>query len=306
VPRSTPSTYVISLTPFKADGSLDEPGLHDHYRRLAASGIGVYVTGSGSGEGYTLEQWEIRRVMEIAKEELKGKVPVRAMGREPRSSNEMIAFGKVVEEVGLDAMQIYSLDVGHGNQPSPREMETYLSDVLEAVRIPCVPSVHQSVGYLYPVELVAELVERYDNIVGINVSTGDIQYIARMIQAVGDKVEVHTGGPGHALSTLALGGTGYLSSEGNLAPKLCVSLIEHYKAGRYPEAEEAYRRILSLWPITYRYGSIRGTKAALGILGLSGGFPRKPRLPVPHEALPEIARLLDQLGVREFEGILAR
>ena len=32
------STYVVSLTPFREDGSLDEPGLRAHLRRLAASG----------------------------------------------------------------------------------------------------------------------------------------------------------------------------------------------------------------------------------------------------------------------------
>ncbi|HEU0167681.1 MAG TPA: dihydrodipicolinate synthase family protein [Chloroflexota bacterium] len=305
MPHFTPSTYVISLTPFTADGKLDESGLRGHYRRLAAAGIGVYVTGSGSGEGYTLSDGEIRRILEIAKEELQGKVPVRAMGREPRTSGEMIAFGKVVKEIGLDAMQIYSCDVGHGNQPNAREMETYLRDVLDAVDIPVVPSIHQSVGYLYPVELMAKLIGEYKHIVGLNVSTGNIQYTAQITEAVGAKVEIHTGGPGHALSTLALGGTGYLSSEGNLAPKLCVSLIEHYKAERYQQAEEAYKQILSLWPVTYKYGSIRGTKAALSILGLPGGYPRKPRLPVPDEAIPEIARKIEELKLRELEGLPA-
>jgi 4-hydroxy-tetrahydrodipicolinate synthase len=303
MPTFTPSTYVISLTPFTADGALDEAGLRGHYRRLAAAGIGVYVTGSGSGEGYTLSDVEIRRILEIAKEELQGKAPVRAMGREPRTSAEMIAFGRVVKDVGLDAMQIYSCDVGHGNQPNAREMETYLRDVLEAVDIPAVPSIHQSVGYLYPIELMAKLVSEYRHIVGLNVSTGNIQYIAQIIDAVGDKVEIHTGGPAWALSTLALGGTGYLSSEGNLAPKLCVSLIEHYKAGRYAQAEVAYRQILSLWPITYKYGSMRGTKAALQILGLPGGYPRKPRLPVPKQAMPEIKARLERLNFRQLEGL---
>jgi 4-hydroxy-tetrahydrodipicolinate synthase len=299
----TPSTFVISLTPFTADGALDVDGLRGHYQRLAASGIGVYVAGSGSGEAYTLSDAEILTILRTAKEELLGKVPVRAMGREPRSSAEMIEFGRVVAEVGLDAMQIYSLDIGHGNSPNQVEMETYLTDVLEAVKIPVVPSIHQSVGYLYPVDLIAKMVDRYPQIAGVNVSTGDVQYIARLLEAIGGKVEVHCGGPAHALSTLALGGTGYLSSEGNLAPRLCVSLIEHYKTGRYAEAQEAYRRILSLWPMTYRYGSIRGTKAALRMLGLPGGYPRKPRMDVPAEALPEIQRKLAELRFKELEGL---
>ena len=49
-----PTTWVISLTPFGDDESLDEVGLRAHLRRMKAAGIGVYVAGSGSGEAYTL------------------------------------------------------------------------------------------------------------------------------------------------------------------------------------------------------------------------------------------------------------
>ena len=295
---------LISLTPFTADGKLDEDGLRGHYRRLAAAGIGVYVVGSGSGEAYTLSSEEILRILEIAKEELQGKVPVLAMGWEPRSALEMLDFARMVEDVGLDAMQIYSLDAGHGVKPNERELEAYLTDILEAIKIRCVISIDQALGYVYPIELVAKLVERHPNIIGVFVSSAtDIQYLIRLIGAVGSKVEVLRGGPANAMSILALGGNGYLSTEGNLAPRLCVSLIEHYRAGRYSEAESAYRKILQLWPITAKYGNIQGTKAALQILGLPGGYPRKPRLPVVGDALIEISRKLRELGIRELEQI---
>jgi 4-hydroxy-tetrahydrodipicolinate synthase len=297
--RRTASTYVISLTPFTESGDLDSDGLRGHFRRLADAGIGVYVAGSGSGEAYTLSDAELRTVLRVASEELAGRVPVRGMGREPRTAAEMIAFGRMVEEAGLDGLQVYPLDIGHGNRPGDRELEAYLTEVLDAVRLPCVLSVHQAAGYLHPVELVRRLVERHGQVVGVNVSTGDVQYLARLVDAVGGRVEVHCGGPAHALATLALGGTGFLSSEGNLCPELCVALVDHYNAGRYADAEAAYRRILRLWPIVYGHGSVRGTKAALRLLGLPGGWPRRPRLPVPDEALPEISRLLDELRVRE-------
>jgi 4-hydroxy-tetrahydrodipicolinate synthase len=54
VSSSRRSTFVISLTPFTEDGALDDAGLRAHLARLRASGIGVYLAGSGSGEGYTL------------------------------------------------------------------------------------------------------------------------------------------------------------------------------------------------------------------------------------------------------------
>jgi len=41
------------------DGGLDEAGLRAHLGRLGDAGIGVYLAGSGSGEGYTLDDGEV-------------------------------------------------------------------------------------------------------------------------------------------------------------------------------------------------------------------------------------------------------
>ena len=131
------STHCISLTPFTAAGDLDEQALRDHLRRLGRSGIGVYVAGSGSGEGYTLSRAERLRVMEIAGEELSGVVPVRVMGVEPRTADEAISLGADTVAVGLDAMQLYSLDMGHGYTPRREELEGYLHTVLDTVALPC-------------------------------------------------------------------------------------------------------------------------------------------------------------------------
>ena len=128
------STYVISLTPFDVEGRLDEPGFRAHLRRMAESGMGVYVGGGGSGEGFTLSLDEVRRVCQIAKEELQGKVPVRAMGREPRSAEQLLEYAAIVKDVGLDAFQIYSLEPGHDVIPTEREIEAYLTEVLERNR----------------------------------------------------------------------------------------------------------------------------------------------------------------------------
>ena len=141
-----PSTFVISLTPFSVDGSLDEEGLRGHLRRLGAAGIGVYLAGSGSGEGYTLTPGEVARVLEIGAEELGGKVPLRAMGVEPRTAAQMIELARLSGAVGLDGVQIYSLDVGHGNRPRPAELERYFSDVLDAIEVPAVVSSHFAAG----------------------------------------------------------------------------------------------------------------------------------------------------------------
>lgn len=298
----TSPVFVISITPFTADGALDEDGLRAHLRRMAAAGIGVYVGGGGSGEGYTLDPTETRRVVEIAVDELRGTVPVRAMGTEPRRAGEMIDYIRMAAAAGVDACQVYSLEQGHGHRPTESEVETYFTDILSAVDHPCVLSTHQSVGYRVPVPMLAGLVERFEHVVGINCSHPDVGYLARLIDAVGRRVTVHVGGPIQALAALSLGGHGFLSSEANLAPRLCASVAGAAERGDVTATLDSFGNVLRLFDVLYGHGGIRVTKAVLTRLGLPGGPPRTPQLPVDDAATEAVLRVTDELGLAAVEG----
>ncbi|HTH97132.1 MAG TPA: dihydrodipicolinate synthase family protein, partial [Stellaceae bacterium] len=273
------SCFVISITPFTADGALDEGAFREHMRRLADSGIGVYVGGGGSGEGYTLSREDNARIFAVAVEELKGRVPVRAMGVEPRTAAQMLDFLRLAADAGMEAAQVYSLDVGHGHGPTNEELETYFDEVIAAAPLPVVLSTHQSVGYRIAPELIVSLAAR-PQVLGVNCTHPDLGYLATVIDGVAPNKDVHVGGPMQGLTALAFGGQGYLCSEGNLAPKLCVSVIDHYKAGNLDAMMDAFSKVVRLSTGLYGNGGIRVTKAVLNQLGLPGGYPRKPRLPV--------------------------
>ncbi len=297
------STYVICMTPFDAEDRLDEQALRGHLERLAESGIGVYLGGGGSGEGYTLRPDEVERVLAIGADVLKGRTPVRAMGVEPRTAREMVAFGKVVEASGVDAMQLYSLDVGHGNVPRRTELDAYYTEVLESVPVPMILSTHYSVGYFIPIDLIDELLDRYDHLIAINCTTPDWGYLVRLLDTVGDRAEVHVGGPMQALNAMALGATGYLSSEGNVTPRLCVAVCDLWDAGDLQGAADAYSKLMHFFTINMQYTAITGVKAALNLLGLPGGYPRRPRLPIDDDERERLRVALAGLDIEELKGL---
>jgi len=273
--RGDPSAFVISITPFTADGAVDERALRAHFARLADAGVGVYVGGGGSGEGHALLPAEVDRVLTIAAEVLVGKVPTRAMGVEPRTARQMIEFARQVQGSGVEAMQVYSLDMGHLGIPRPQELDAYFREVLDAIEMPCVISTHFSVGYMVPIDLLCTLCDDYGSVVGVNCSIGDFTYLVRLLDEVNPRVEVHVGGPMHALSALAMGATGYLSSEGNLVPKLVNSVVTHYAAGEYAAAADAYAEVMQVFTLL---SSRVAVKALLKAFDLPGGEPRRPRL----------------------------
>ena len=290
----------ICITPFTEDGRrLDEKAFRSHLRRMREAGMGVYVGGSGSGEGYTLSKEEKRALLEIAVDELKGKVPVRAMGTEPRTADEMMEHLALAKEVGVDASQVYSLDVGHGHSPLPHETDAYFSEVMASTDLPLVMSTHQSVGYVIPPQVIIDLYNKHDNLIALNVSHQDFGYLKTLIDALAHKVDILTGGPHQATLNLALGGHGYLTSEGNLAPKLCLSVIEAFKANDAQTMLAQHGKLLRIFMALYGNGGIRVTKAVLNRLGATGGFPRKPRLPSLDTAVDKAMEVIQSLDLQE-------
>ena len=297
----TPSTLVISITCFTEKNVFDPEAQRAHFRRLAEAGIGVFFGGGGSGEAYTLTKDEYKQLTQIAIEELKGKVPCRVMGVEPRSAEGMIELYELVKPYGVDGMQVYSLDAGHARGVDNRVLETYFRDILDVVKdVPCILSSHQSVGYWIPIPMLKSLCNDYPQITGINATNPDVRYITQIRKELGDRVELHVGGPMQGLTCLSLGGQGYLSHEANLAPKLAVSVIDHYKAGDMSACFDAFGHLLALFN---KVAPLGGAKTFLKQLGLPGGAPRKPWLPVPEDRIPEVRQLLDELRIKAIEGI---
>jgi 4-hydroxy-tetrahydrodipicolinate synthase len=300
------SAWVPSIHPFRADGELDEAAFRGHIQRLATLGMHIFVANEGTGESHTMNFSEMRRVMEIAKEEAEGHVPVCGMGRKVRTASEMIEFVRAVEETGLDGIHIYGLDIGHGLTPSPREQEAYLDEVLSSTTLPIMISCWEPSGYLYSLPLLERIVARYEHVTSIMLAAFNMNYAQRLIDSLGGRVEIITA-PAILLPGLAFGSNGFALSIGNLVPRTCVSIVDHYRAGRYPEAEVAFAAMQRISGAIADFGGAPGSssviKAALNILGLSGGYPRKPRLPLEDERLPILAELIERLDIRVLEGL---
>jgi 4-hydroxy-tetrahydrodipicolinate synthase len=295
------SVVVISITPFDDKGQLDEAAYRKQLHRLRDAGVAVYVGGGGSGEGYALTPDERDRVLGIAVEELKGKVPVRAMGCEPRLTSEMVDFMRCAERAKVDAAQIFSMEIGHGAKPTVAEMDKYYSTVIESTSLPIYLSSHRTVGYFLPIDLVESLVKRFPSIAGIAYGGTETTYLAELIKRVGDRIEVHCAGPGFALSALGLGGNGFMGGEGNLSPTLVASVISAWQARDMDLLRESFGKLIALNAIDTRFGgtasSMRAMKPLMNAFGLPGGALRPPRLPISAAELKAVVQAVNKLRI---------
>ena len=306
--KASLSTFCCIVTPFDDKGRLDEEAAAAHFSRVADAGVALYVGGSSPGEGYSFSEAEMTRLLKIAVASAGGRVPVRAMGVEPRHAEQMKAFLRLAADTGVDACQIYSLDVGHGWKPGPRELEAYFRASLDACPLPAIVSSHAFMGYNIPIETLERLANDYDNLIGVNLTTPDLFHLTEAIARLRPRLEIHVGGPMNTLTALALGANGFLSSEAVLVPRLCRSIISHWEADELEQAFTAYGSVMALMVALASVpgASVRRLKGAMRLLGYGGSYLRGPYAPIEDSELAAIGRALDKIAALPGCGELAR
>lgn len=299
----------MSATPFAADGSVDGPALRQHLRRMAAAGVGVYLGSGGAGEGHALTLDELAQVYEIGVAECKGKVPVYANPPEPRTAYAMARTVAVAVQAGVDVVQVYAPDPGHGMRPTRAELQAYYVDVLSGFAHPTALSVHAVLGYVPDVELVAALCARFEQIVVINVIGMPGQYLIDLRQRLRRELAIYV--PVTALpEALMLGAHGFLGAEANILPHTCRALVDALaRPGDAGAAHRPYGDLLRFGSVVARWApsTARWVKMALRVLRLPGGEGglRKPYLMPGDDELRAMRAALAALAIDELAEHLA-
>ena len=102
-----------------------------------------------------------------------------------------------------------------------------------------------------------------------------------------------------ALTTLGLGGNGFMGGEGNLSPALVASVINAFGARDYDQVRESYSKLMLFTAVNNKYGgsSMRAMKPLMNALGLPGGMLRPPRLPISGADLEEVVKAVLRIQI---------
>lgn len=292
---AAPAVFGMAITPFTAGGELDESCLRTHLRWMAEGGVGVYVCSQGSGEGHLLAERERERVFEIAVDELAGSVPVHAAGIGLADTSSAIRLGRAAVRAGVDVVQVLPPVVGPAS-PRPTELARYYHEVLEAVEAPVVLSHNLYLGYGLPLELVEELADAHPNLWGVNWSDPSMPGLARLMAAMGPRLQVRVGLVVALPTVAALGVDGMLAYEPNVVPDLVPRTWDAVRAGT-PDANGLVRHTVLLHEALSRSGNPRSLKAGLELLGRDGGHLRSPYLPIPSDERDDLRAALADLGL---------
>jgi 4-hydroxy-tetrahydrodipicolinate synthase len=288
-------TGTALVTPFRHDGSLDEPTLRALIKRQIDAGIDFLVPCGTTGESPTLAHEEHLRVVEIAVELAKGRIPVLA-GAGGYNTAEVIALARELAEIGADGILSVT---PYYNKPTQEGLFQHYKAIAEAITLPIVVySVQGRTGVNVEPGTVRRLAT-IENIVGIKEASGNISQMAAILNAVPDDFNVLSGDDAISLPLIALGGRGVISVVSNEIPADMARLTRLALDGDFSAAREIHRRVHPLMEVNFVESNPIPVKAAMAQMGLLDAVWRLPLVAPKAESETRIRAVLESLQLVE-------
>jgi len=286
--------YAPIATPF-SDGKIAYGKLEKNLKFWLESDLtGIVVMGS-NGEFVLLSPEEKEELMRFVCAQAKGKKPVIA-GTGAESTAETIRLNKKAAEAGAEAVLVVTPNYYKGEMTDP-VLARFFRDVADVSPLPVILyNMPRNAGINISAKLAIEM-SRHPNIIGIKDSGGNIVQIADMIRGAAEGFSVFAGSASYLYTSLVLGAAGGTLALANVFPNECVRLQTLFEAGKMKEARDLQMTLIdSNNAVTARWG-IPGLKAALEVIGLYGGDPRPPLMPLGEANREELRKILTQTGL---------
>lgn len=280
------------VTPFTSGGEIDESRFTAHVDfQLQAEPSAIFV-GCGTGEGFSLDFDEARRLIQLATEVVDGRVPVFAgIGYGTRMA---VAQARRAQEAGADGLLVMPPYLSAATQDGLFEHYRQVADAVDLGVI-----VYQRANAIIDPQTASRLAS-IDNVIGLKDGLGDLERLARIKAATDGGLALTLGVPTAEIAARgyhAMGVRSYSSAVLNFLPEVAVpfrraiengdeDLLDRYLTGFFVPLVE----LRDQGP-GYAVSLI---KAAVSLRQGSVGDPRPPLSPPANEHMERLQELIDQ------------
>ncbi len=290
------------VTPFRQDGTLDEPAIRRLARRQVDAGIHFLVPCGTTGESPTLSEDERVRIVEIVVDEVAGRVPILA-GAGGYDTREVIHTARRMKQAG--ASGILSV-TPYYNKPTPEGLVQHYSAIAGEAGLPIVVyNVPGRTGCNVDAATLLKL-SAIPGIVGVKEASGQIAQICEVCHAVPRDFIVLSGDDALTLPVMAVGGRGVISVASNEVPAAMVRLVELAEQNDFAAARGIHARLLPLMTANFVESNPIPVKAAMAAMGLIEEVYRLPMVPPRAESRRRILDALALVSASEPAGAPAR
>jgi 4-hydroxy-tetrahydrodipicolinate synthase len=285
------------VTPFDAMGRIDEAGFRQNIELCIGYGMTGLLVAGCTGEFWSMTTEERVATFKIGVDQARGRVPVLA-GTGAVRTEEVIELSQRARDVGCDGILVlppYFLKL------SPEDIVAHYEAVSDAVDLPmALYNIPGNAGN----DLTPRLVDRLADIktvVAIKESSGNFNQFCKTLAVCRDRLHVFVGPAAlYGVAATAMGAAGYIDTVPNLWGR---ESGEFYEAAVARDRDRArirqdksivMRELLNGNGRNY-YASL---KAAMNLVGLPGGWPRRPLRPLRGAQLAELRAGLEALDFK--------
>jgi 4-hydroxy-tetrahydrodipicolinate synthase len=284
------------VTPFKADGSIDEYGLEKLVTLQVEGGVDFLVPCGTTGENPALTTSEHLRVIELVIRRANGKVPVLA-GAGSNSTEKAVDLALGARDLGADG--ILSITPFY-NKPNPDgllrhfEMQADAIDDMPIILYNC-PG---RTGLNMTAATTLRIARAIPNVVGVKEASANLEQILQILRDRLRDFLVLSGDDAWTLPLIATGADGVISVASNEIPRLMSEMVAAAMRDDFAAARPIHERILPLMTGNFIESNPIPVKAAMKMLGIiDNDTVRLPLAPMSDENYARMRAILAELKV---------
>lgn len=285
------------VTPFKADGSIDEYGLEKLVTMQIEEGVAFLVPCGTTGENPALSMNEHVRVVELVIRRANGKVPVLA-GAGSNSTEKAVDLALAARDLGADG--ILSITPFY-NKPNPDGLLRHFE--MQADAIEDMPIILYNcpgrTGLNMTAATTLRVARAIPNVVGVKEASANLEQILQILRDRLKDFLVLSGDDAWTLPLIAAGADGVISVASNEIPRLMSEMVDAAMRGDFAAARPIHERILPLMTGNFIESNPIPVKAAMKMLGIiDNDTVRLPLAAMSEENYARMRAILAELKIR--------
>ncbi len=289
------------ITPFTDSGALDETAFLRFVDWQIEEGIGFLVPCGTTGENPALTAEEHRRVVEMAVQASKGRVPVLA-GAGSNSTPRAVELAQQAIDLGADGVLTIT---PFYNKPTPDGLRRHFGMQAEAIEKKAAgfPMILYNVPGRTGVNMAAattlKIAKEIPNVIGVKEASGNLEQILTILRDRPEGFLVLSGDDAWTLPLIAAGADGLISVASNEIPRLMSELVRSGLVGDFAAARAVHERVLPLLLGNFIESNPIPVKTVCRMLGiLANDVVRSPLAPITEANRKQLEAILEQCDLR--------
>jgi 4-hydroxy-tetrahydrodipicolinate synthase len=284
------------VTPFKADGSIDEQALQALVNWQIESGIDFLVACGSTGEAATLDEDEWLHAVHLVVEATAGRVPVWAGCTHNSTRTLLRQAGRLRRIDGVDA--VLSANPYYNKPTQEGQFQHFLALAQAVAPLPVtlynVPG--RTAANLDP-ETVLRLAEAAPNIQAIKEASGKLPQIAQLVHILPRGFKIFSGDDNMALAAIGVGAHGLISVASNEIPAEASQMVRAALKNDWAQAREIERKYAQLLDANVWESNPAPVKTVLSLMGRCSDHVRLPLVPPTAATRARLEHLAGELGL---------